>query len=188
MIRDVVVDVKAREIAPFLPLNLVDQEARKHETAFLMLWVWQRQEAWREQISIANLLRCHTGEAVPRRSRDELDSDAFLHRLCTVHRDAGGRAVGQIVSFIDNGHVLPLNRRFLRRQPRQDRRERLGDLDRQVARLAARPLLRVGGAQSYDHGGSCRSGQKFSDFRQDHGSLVDGTVQRAPSDARAGKL
>src|SRR6266446_2382959 len=39
VIRDIVIDVEAREIASFLPFDLVDQELRKHEAAFRMLWM-----------------------------------------------------------------------------------------------------------------------------------------------------
>ncbi len=93
MIRNVIIDVEAREVACLLALGLVDLEARKYHTAFLMLRVWQRQEAEREQIPIANLLRRHSGETVPRRSRDEFDANSFLHGLGAVHRNAGGGAV-----------------------------------------------------------------------------------------------
>ena len=48
VIGNVEIDVEAREVAPLLPLDLVDQEAREHHAAFLMLGVRQRQEAWRE--------------------------------------------------------------------------------------------------------------------------------------------
>lgn len=37
MIRDIVFYVEAREIASFLPFDLVDHEMRKYEAAFLML-------------------------------------------------------------------------------------------------------------------------------------------------------
>ena len=48
VIRDIVIDVEARQIARLLPVDLVDHEARKHEAAFLMLRVRQRKEARRE--------------------------------------------------------------------------------------------------------------------------------------------
>jgi hypothetical protein len=44
VIGNVEIDVEAREVAPFLALDLVDQEAGEHHTAFLMLGVRQRQE------------------------------------------------------------------------------------------------------------------------------------------------
>jgi hypothetical protein len=115
VIRDIVIDIEPREIAGFLAVDLVDRETRKHETTFLVLRVRQRKEAWREQISVANLLRCHAGEAVPGRSGGEFDSDTFLHRLRAIHRDARGGAIAEIVALIEKRHVLPLNRRLLRR-------------------------------------------------------------------------
>src|SRR5260370_28198643 len=45
MIGDVVIDVETREIASFLPFDLVDQEMRKYEAAFRMLGVRQRIES-----------------------------------------------------------------------------------------------------------------------------------------------
>ena len=48
MIGNVEIHIEAREVARLLALDLVDQEAREHHTAFLMLRVRQRQEAWRE--------------------------------------------------------------------------------------------------------------------------------------------
>ncbi|HEV8408230.1 MAG TPA: hypothetical protein VGQ34_09890, partial [Sphingomicrobium sp.] len=82
----------SKRVATLLSFDLVDQEAREHHATFLMFGVRQRQETWRQEISVANLLRRHTGETFPRRSCREFDADAFLHRLCTVHGNAGGRA------------------------------------------------------------------------------------------------
>jgi hypothetical protein len=59
--------------------------------------------------------------------------------------------------------VVPLHRRFLGRQPRRDRRERLGDVDRRIAGPAARPLLSLGAAEDDDGQDSDRhSGPKIS--------------------------
>src|SRR5258707_11245710 len=73
---------------------------------------------------------------------------------------------------MENSRVLPLTRRFLRRQPREDRRERLGDLDRRVARLAARRLLGVGAAQGDGHGRKRHPSPKSSFVLQGHGVLL----------------
>jgi hypothetical protein len=89
MIRDVVLDVETREIACFLPFDLVDHEARKHEAAFRMPGVRQRIESLRKHVLIANLLRAHIRKSLPRLSRRELDANSFLHRFRAVHRDAG---------------------------------------------------------------------------------------------------
>jgi len=139
MIRDVVLDVEPREIAPFLPLDLVDQEAWKHETALLMLGVRQRVESLGKRILIANLLRAHIRKSLPRLSRRELDANSFLHRLGAVHRDAASRPAAQVISLVDNRHVLSGDLRLLCGQSGEDRRERLGDFDRHVARFPRGP-------------------------------------------------
>lgn len=141
------------------------------------------------------VVRRHTGETFPRRSCRKFDADSFLHRLCAVHRNPGGRAIAtKIVSLVEDHHVVPLHRRLLGRQPRQGRRERLGDVDRRVARRAARPLLSVGTAEDDDgHGSECHSGSKISVVRRVHRLLpckqnnecnskpaLNQTLQKAP--------
>ena len=106
MIRDIVLDVEPREIALFLPLDLVDEEARKHEAPFLMLGVRQRVESLGKDVLIANLLRAHIRKGLPGLSRRELDANAFLHRFRAVHRDARGGSIAQVISLVENCHVL----------------------------------------------------------------------------------
>jgi len=83
------IDVEAREVAPLLALDLVDLEAREHHAAFLMLGGGSGRKPSGNRVPIANLLRRHAGETVPRRSCGEFDADSFLDRLGVVHRDAG---------------------------------------------------------------------------------------------------
>jgi hypothetical protein len=119
-------------------------------------------------IVLANLLRRHGGETFPAPSRRKLDADPLLHRLAAVHGDAVSGPIGQVIPLVQHCHVLPRHLRFLSGQSREDRRERLADIDWHVARLAARGLLRVGGTQGNDYGGSRGSGQQFLAVRQAH--------------------
>ena len=135
--------------------------------------MWQRIESFGKRVLIANLLRAHIRKSLPRLSCRELDANSFLHRFCAVHGDAGRRPIAQVIPLVEKRHVLARGIGLLRGQPGEDRRERLGDVDRHVARLAAWPLLRVGEAERKGDGGSRHSGQKFSDFRWDHGALLD---------------
>src|ERR1019366_38556 len=106
MIRDIVVDVEACEIASFLPFDLVDKEAWKHEAAFLMLGVWQRIESFGKRVLIANLLRAHIRKSLPRLSCRELDANSFLHPVCAVHGDAGRRPRAQVIPLVEKSPVL----------------------------------------------------------------------------------
>jgi hypothetical protein len=159
MIGDVVLDIETREIACFLPFELVDHKMRKHEATFLMFRVRQRIESSGKRVLIANLLRTHIRKSLPGFSRRELDANSFLHRLGAVHRDAGRWPIAQVISLVDKRHVLARDIGLLCGQPCEDRRERLGDVDRHVARLARWSLLRVGEAECKDDGGSGHSGQ-----------------------------
>src|SRR3981081_1380545 len=55
----------------------------------------QRQEARREQIPIANLLRRHAGETVPRRSCGELYAEVWLVITLSTNCAPSGRRSGQ---------------------------------------------------------------------------------------------
>ncbi len=59
LIRDVEVKVEAGQIAPFLPLDLVDVELRKNHAAFRMIRVWKRLEPLRESVPLPNLVGAH---------------------------------------------------------------------------------------------------------------------------------
>src|SRR6202011_4198964 len=72
MIGDVVLDVEAREIASLLPFDLVDQEVRKYEAAFLLLGVRQRIKTLGKHVLITNLLRGHIRKSLPGLSRRKL--------------------------------------------------------------------------------------------------------------------
>jgi hypothetical protein len=78
---------------------------------------------------------------------------------------AGRRPIAQVISLVEEHHVLARDIRLLCGQSGEHRRERLGDVDRHVARLAAWPLLRIGEAERKDNASNCRSSQKFSGFR-----------------------
>src|SRR6202790_1047836 len=171
VIGNVVLDVEAREIASLLPLDLVDNEVRKHEAACRMLRMGQRIESFGKSVLLANLLRAHSRKSLPGLSRRELDANAFLHRLVAVHRDPCGGPIAQVVPLVEKRHVLARDFGLLSRQSREDRRERLIDLDLHIARLAARALLCIGEAERYN-GGSSHSGQKFSEIRCLHGVLL----------------
>src|SRR5260370_21131008 len=97
MIGDVVLDVEAREIAAaFLPLDLVDQEMRKYETAFRMLRMGQRIESFGKHVLLAGRLRAHSRKSLPRLSRRELDANAFLHRLVAAHPTPCARCLAPV--------------------------------------------------------------------------------------------
>src|SRR3977135_4684746 len=99
MIGDIVRDVEARQIASLLPFDLVDQEVRKHEAAFLMLGVRQRIESFGKGVLLANLLRARIRESLPRLSRRELDANSVLHRFRPVPRNTCGRAIANYASL-----------------------------------------------------------------------------------------
>ncbi len=107
MIGDVVIDVETREIASFLPFDLVDQEMRKYEAAFRMLGVRQRIESLGKQVLLANLPRTHSRKSLPRLPRRKLDAHSLLDRLGAVHRDAGRWPIAQVIPLVEKHHVLP---------------------------------------------------------------------------------
>jgi hypothetical protein len=117
MIRDIVLDVEALEIACFLTFDLVDHEVRKHHAAFLMLGVRQRIEALGKHALIANLLRGHIRKSLPRLSRRKLDANSILHRLRAVHRDAGRRPIAEVIPLVEKRHVLARDIGLLCGQP-----------------------------------------------------------------------
>src|SRR5258706_3501529 len=142
VIGDVVVDVKAREIAPFLSLDFIDLEARKHHTAFLIFRVRDRVEAFRGKILVANLLGSHVGDMLPRRPCRKLDANPFLHWLRAVHRDARGGPITQVVTLVEKSRMLPFDLGLLSRQPGHEGGEWLRHCQRQlVARRATWALL-----------------------------------------------
>ena len=59
MIGQVKIKVKTRQVAAFLLLQLVDLEFRKKHPSFGMVGVGQREEAFRENVLLQNLLRRH---------------------------------------------------------------------------------------------------------------------------------
>jgi hypothetical protein len=137
---------------------------RKHHAAFRVVGVRQRQEAAREEILVADLVRARRRQRIPAGPRRQFDADAALHRLAARHRDALRQAVGEIITLAKDIAVFLLDLRLGRDHARHDRGEGFHDVDRHVASLAAwlRLLLRVGIAAEGGGGGNgqdcpCRS-------------------------------
>jgi hypothetical protein len=61
-IGDVEIEIEARQVTPFLFLDLVDVKLWKHHAAFGVIRVRQRQETSREQTFGANVLRRHAAQ------------------------------------------------------------------------------------------------------------------------------
>jgi hypothetical protein len=97
----------------------------------------------------------------------------LLHRLGTIHRDAGSGPIAQVIPDIEKRSVLPSDLRLLRGQPGENRRECLGDVDRHVARLASGTLLGIGRAEGNDHRGRHHSRKQSSVLHKRHGVLLE---------------
>jgi hypothetical protein len=139
---NVEIDVEAREVAPLLALDLVDHDHAKPVQEGVRVKLpagatWDGLAGSRFAIGIYSPLgflplphpKHQEGGMVwecdePAEQPKALDWSG----ICCRDRRLGRRL----------RPATALNRRFLRRQPREDRRERLGDVDRRVARLAAR--------------------------------------------------
>ena len=172
VIRQVEIEVEAGEVASLLLLQLVNLEMRKHHAAFGMVGVRQWQKAARKEIPVADLIRAQRRQRVPACTCRQLSADSGLHGLAARHRDPLCRMVGEIVALAKEIGMLLLDLRLGCDHARHDRRERLGNVDRQVARLAARLrlLLRVGiagngGGRGNREDGPCCSARRSEQDR-----------------------
>src|SRR5713101_2510790 len=97
-VRQVEIEVEAGQVATRLLLDLSDVEQGKDHSAIRMVRVRQRQEPGREETLVAELVGRHAYQRLPRRSPEELDTDAHLDCLPAAHRDVRRGAVTEIVT------------------------------------------------------------------------------------------
>ena len=125
---------------------------RKDKASLLMLGMRQRIKTFRKQILVPDLVRGHRRQTLPGHTDRKFYAHALLHRLHPVHCHTRSGVVAEIVALVEERVVLLFDGGLGGRQARSDRGERLGDVDRHIARLAALgllSLLRVGLAESH---------------------------------------
>ena len=133
MIRQVEIEVEARQVAALLLLDLIDVELGEHHSPFRMVGVRQREEAGREEVLVPDLCRAHRGELLPGHARGKLDADAFLDGLAARHRHALRGSIAEVVARAQEVRLPFLHLRLRCLHPREDGREVLVDDDGGVA-------------------------------------------------------
>ena len=99
VLRQVEVEVEARQVALGLLLGFVDELLREYHAARFVMRMRQREESRRPQVLLLDLLRRQAGELFPGHALGQLDAHAVLHRLAARHGHALGRSVGQVVAL-----------------------------------------------------------------------------------------
>src|SRR5579862_4888911 len=90
VLRQVESEVEAGQVTRVLPLHRIDLVLREYEAAGGMKRVRQGEEALRPEPSLADLVRAHRRELLPRHTLRQLHAHAFLQGLAALHRDALG--------------------------------------------------------------------------------------------------
>ena len=98
VVREVKVEIKAGQVAPFLLLNLVDMKRGEDHAPFGVVGMRQGEKALGEQILVPDLVRARGAKLLPGHARRQFDAHAFLDGFAPRHRHARGGAVAQIVA------------------------------------------------------------------------------------------
>ncbi len=157
---DVEVEIEAGEVALLLLLDFVDVELREDHPSLGVVRVGERLEAAREELPLADLVRLHRPELVPRDPGAQPHPDAVLQRLAAGHRLLG-RAVGEVVALGEQVRLLLHDPGLCRAHPGHDGGEVLLDDHGRVARSLLGRLLSAHDPQqersrAHRHGGDRR--------------------------------
>src|SRR4029077_3256299 len=120
-------------------------EVRKKHSSFGMVGMRQRVESLWEQILLADFLGAHRCQLLPGHRFGQLDANAFLQRLATLHRDTSRRPVAEVVALAKEIGLPLLDRRFRRLHAGHDRRKWFRDVQLRIACLAL--FLGIGDTQ-----------------------------------------
>ena len=134
---NVEIEVEAGEVTARLFLDPVDLKHGKHHPAFGMVRVRQRHEARGEQSLVADVVRRHRRQRVPRHAGGQLHPHAVLNRLASAHRDPGDGTVAEVVAGARQVELALHDGRLGRAHPIEHRSE-VVLVDGHVARRAGR--------------------------------------------------
>ena len=99
VLRQVEIQVEAREVAISLAPGFVDQRLREDHAAGFVMRVRQGKKARRPEVLGLDVFWRPGGEILPGHVLGQLYAHALLHGLAARHRDAWGRAVRKVVAL-----------------------------------------------------------------------------------------
>ena len=117
MIRQIEIEVEARQVASGLTLRFIDELLWKNHAARFVMRMRQRIESCGPEVLVLDVVRCHGCKLFPGCVPWKADTHPRLDSLAAGHRDACRRPVAKLVAFLEKLLLAFSELRFFSLQP-----------------------------------------------------------------------